>query len=82
LENHYVYVLKSLKNNTYYKGRTSDLNKRLNEHNKGKTISTKSGIPWIIVYFETLPTLDEAIIREKYFKTAAGRRYLKSKIPE
>ena len=64
LGNHFIYVLKSLKNNTYYKGRTTDLNKRLNEHNKGKTTYTKSGIPWVIVYFETLPSLDEAINRE------------------
>jgi predicted GIY-YIG superfamily endonuclease len=32
------------------------------------------------VYFETFDNLEDAIKREKYFKPAAGRRYLKNKI--
>jgi putative endonuclease len=34
-----------------------------------------------MAYFEEFPTKAEAIKREKYFKTAAGRRYLKTKLP-
>ena len=34
--------------------------------------------PFIIAYTETFETREEAIRREKYFKSAAGRRYLKN----
>jgi putative endonuclease len=36
--------------------------------------------PFEIVYFEVFETRAEANARETYFKTAAGRRFLKSKM--
>jgi len=77
---YYAYVLLSKNTGRYYKGHCSDLDKRLKEHNMGKTKATKLFRPWEIVYYEVFETLSEAINREKYFKTAAGRRYLKDKI--
>jgi len=44
------------------------------------TESIKKYIPFEIVYFETFETREGAIAREKYFKSAAGRRLLKSKL--
>jgi putative endonuclease len=44
------------------------------------TESIRFYIPFAMVYFETFETREEAIMREKYFKTAAGRRFLKSKL--
>jgi putative endonuclease len=44
------------------------------------TESIKSYIPFVLVYFEEFQTREEAIKREKYFKTAAGRKFLKTKI--
>ena len=76
----YTYVLKSAIKDYYYKGHCKDLAVRLNQHNSGSTKSLKPYIPFEIVYFETFETEIEAIQREKYFKTAAGRRFLKSKI--
>ncbi len=77
-----VYVLKSLKTGKYYKGQCSDLDLRLHQHNSGYTKSTKHGIPWKLIYSENHSTREEALEREKYFKTAAGRRYLKGKLTE
>ena len=77
---YYSYVLKSTSTGRLYKGHCSNLNIRLNQHNAGHTISTKPFIPWEIAYFEEFDTREEAIKREKYFKTAAGRRFLKKKI--
>ena len=37
-------------------------------------------MPWEIVYYETFETIHEAISREKYFKSSAGRKYLKKVI--
>jgi len=37
-------------------------------------------VPFQIAYFEEFSTKEQAIKREKYFKSAAGRRFLKSKL--
>ncbi|HET6767761.1 MAG TPA: GIY-YIG nuclease family protein [Chitinophagaceae bacterium] len=75
-----TYVLKSLHHEFYYKGHCHDLKKRLEQYNAGMTQSIRSFIPFKIVYVEEFETEKEAIIREKYFKSAAGRRFLKTKI--
>ncbi|TAL62357.1 MAG: GIY-YIG nuclease family protein [Bacteroidetes bacterium] len=77
---YYAYVLRSIPFGNLYKGFCSNLDKRLSEHNSGKTKSTKPFRPWEIVYFEHLDSVDEAVSREKFFKTSAGRKYLKKKI--
>lgn len=77
---YFAYVIYSSSANRFYKGHCGNLSKRLEEHNSGRTKSIKAFIPWSIVYYEKFSTRDEAIKREKYFKTAAGRKYLKNKI--
>ena len=74
---YYVYVLRSQKHGGLYKGFTKDLEKRIETHNQGKSTYTSNGLPWILVYYEAYETKGEAIKREKYFKSAAGRRFLK-----
>ena len=74
---YFVYILKSLQDGSYYKGYTQDLNKRLVEHNQGKSIYTSRKLPWKLLYSEAFTTKEEAIAREKYLKTAAGRRFIK-----
>jgi putative endonuclease len=74
---YYVYVLESEKDQRWYKGHTVDLDKRIKEYNSGKTKSTKGFIPWRLVYFEVVETREEAIQRERYFKTGSGREFLK-----
>ncbi len=44
------------------------------------TGSIRPYIPLQLVYFEEFTTEKEAIEREKYFKTSAGRKYLKKKL--
>ncbi len=74
---YFVYILRSNKTGAFYKGHYSNIENRLAQHNAGETQSTKAGIPWQIVYVEEFNTHEEAIKREKYFKTAAGRRFIK-----
>jgi putative endonuclease len=76
----YTYVIKSIEHEYYYKGHCQDIEKRLAEHNKGLTKSIKPYIPFKLVYFEEFAELGDAIKREQYFKSAAGRRFLKNKI--
>jgi putative endonuclease len=73
---HFVYILKSEKDGRLYKGHTFNLENRIDEHNSGKTKSTKGYRPWKLVYFEKFETRDEAIDREKFFKTGIGREFL------
>ncbi|MCH7402489.1 GIY-YIG nuclease family protein [Belliella kenyensis] len=73
---YYTYVLKSRDYDYFYKGHCKDLQKRLAQHNAGMTKSIKPFIPFDIVYFEEFKTLEEAIKREKYFKSSRGRKFL------
>ncbi len=58
---------------------TNDLIRRFAEHQRGHTKTTRSMKEISIVYQEAFITFEEARIRECYFKTAAGRRFLKTK---
>jgi putative endonuclease len=78
---YFAYVLKSVDHDYYYKGHCHDLENRLKQHNSGMTISIKPYIPFTLVYFEEFETEKDAIARKKYFKSAAGRRFLKTKLP-
>ncbi|KKS81962.1 MAG: hypothetical protein UV58_C0014G0008 [Candidatus Wolfebacteria bacterium GW2011_GWC1_43_10] len=77
---HYVYVLKSLKDKELYVGRTENLKNRIVEHNKGKVPSTRDRRPLKFVYCEASNNVKDAAHREKYLKTAWGKRYLKNRL--
>ena len=73
-----VYVLKD-NLNRLYKGMTNNLERRLKEHKNGKTKITRKMKEIGVVYTEEFKTFQEARLREVYFKTVAGRRFLKTK---
>ena len=75
---YFVYVLESEIDGRLYKGQTTDISKRINEHNAGQTKSTKGYRPWKLVYFEKFETIKEAVLREKYLISGIGREYLKA----
>jgi putative endonuclease len=77
---YFAYVLKSVEHDFFYKGHCNDLERRLAQHNSGMTISIKPYIPFKLIYFEEFQTEQQAMLREKYFKSAAGRRFLKQKL--
>ncbi len=74
---YYVYVLKSEKTGDYYKGYTLNLRKRLEEHNGGVTESTKTGVPWNLVYYEAFTNKRAARKEELFLKSGKGRERLK-----
>ena len=76
----YVYVLQSNKDRNFYTGWTNDLRKRLLEHNSGNVFSTKSRKPFKLIYYEACLNRKDAQKREKYLKTAWGKRYIKSRL--
>jgi len=76
----YVYILQSLKDYRLYTGYTSDLQKRLEEHQAGKVLSTKHRLPIKLIYFEACVNKVDALRTEKYLKTTYGKRYLKNRL--
>jgi len=68
----YLYILKSRSSGRYYIGCTSDLNKRLSQHNHGGTKSTKPYRPWFLIYSESFENRSEAMKREWFLKHPAG----------
>ncbi len=73
-----VYILKSTKDGKRYIGMTSDLERRISEHNKGLVKSTRKRKPLELIYTEEFLSKSEALSRDKFFKSGQGREFLKS----
>jgi putative endonuclease len=83
MEKYYVYVIQSLKDNTRYIGFTSDIEKRIKDHNQGKTRSIKHKTPFDLVYKEEFESKTEALKREiRLKKNSWEREKLYEKIDE
>ncbi len=70
---HYVYVLESFKDKERYIGYTNNLKKRLEEHKKGLSFSTKPRLPFKLIYFEGCLNQEDAKRREHYLKTTQAQ---------
>lgn len=77
---YFVYILKSKKSSKYYIGQTTNLKRRLFQHNNGKSKSTKSGMPWELVYSEDYATLSESMQRERHIKSQKSRIFIEKLI--
>ena len=77
---YYVYVLKSLKNDSYYVGCTNNIERRLSEHNAGYSKSTRLNVPFKLVYKEEYNSLSDARVREQNIKKRKSRKYIESLI--
>jgi len=75
----YVYVLKSVDHYRFYVGISEDVDKRLKEHNSGKTKSTKGYKPWELFMKEKYPNRKTAREREIYLKSGSGKEKIKQK---
>ncbi len=74
----YLYILYSRRTRRYYVGSTQDIARRLREHNAGKSLSTRAGVPWELVRAEGYATRAEAVRRETLVKSRGIGRYLES----
>ena len=79
---HYVYVLESRRDSNRYIGYTTDINRRLKEHNSGVSFSTAPRRPFTLVYFEGCRSEGDAKRREHYLKGTQGRRFLGLRLQE
>ena len=80
MSKHYVYVLRSLADKHFYVGLTNNVPERLRMHNAGLVSSTRLRVPFELVYWEGCLNRGDAAQREKYLKTAWGKRYLKVRL--
>jgi putative endonuclease len=74
---YYVYAIESLTRKYIYIGITDNIDRRLNQHNKGYNRTTKPYRPFRLIYLEELQDRNQARVWEKYLKTTAGRRFLR-----
>ena len=71
--NHCIYVLE-LKDNTTYIGYSANLEKRLIDHNSGKTKSIKNKLPAKLVYYEVYSNKTVALKRENQLKKNSSEK--------
>ncbi len=64
----------------YYVGLTTDVERRLEEHNSGKSIHTNKFRPWRLVSYTAFIDKSRADKFEKYLKTASGRAFAKKRL--
>jgi len=79
---HYIYVLRSIADDGFYIGYSANLRKRLRQHSQGDSFATSYRSPWKLIYYDAYLEQAYALGRERYLKSGAGRRFLKSQLKE
>ncbi|NDC39895.1 MAG: GIY-YIG nuclease family protein [Proteobacteria bacterium] len=59
----------------FYVGCTSDLKRRLAEHNRGDSTHTNQYRPWRLINYFAFVNREKAQAFERYLKSRAGRRF-------
>jgi len=68
----YAYIIQSLKDKSFYVGSTSDLKKRLNQHNKGRAKYSSTKTPFKLIWYGAFSTKTKAQEFERYLKSSSG----------
>mgnify|MGYP000361939083 CR=1 FL=1 len=76
----FVYILKSLKDGSYYVGSTQNVESRVKHHNQTGTQYTKQKRPWELVYSEEHADRSSAMQREYAIKKKGGKKFIESLI--
>lgn len=78
---YYVYVLENQNDRSLHIGYTTDIRKRITEHNSGRGgKTTKSKNNWRLIHAELYLSKYDALGREKFLKSGAGRKYLSKQL--
>jgi len=78
--NFFVYIIYSISVDKFYIGYTSDLEKRLSEHNRSISAYTSKASDWSLKYSEPCSSRELAMKREKEIKRKKSRTYIESLI--
>jgi predicted GIY-YIG superfamily endonuclease len=77
---HYVYIIQSQKDRSYYVGSTKDLKIRLQEHNRGDVRYTSSKTPHKLVWYCAFVSKKKALDFEKYLKQGSGFAFVRKRL--
>ena len=75
----WAYIIRSIEGYVYV-GSTTNLEKRIFQHNNKLAGWTKRGNNWELIYSEQFSNYSEARKKEMWFKTGVGREYIKNHI--
>jgi len=76
----YVYIIKSEKDDSRYIGVTTNLERRLQEHNSGLAKYTSSKRPFKLVWYCAFNDKQKAYDFEKYLKSSSGYAFTKKRL--
>ena len=76
MDKFFVYIIFSSSLNKYYIGYTTDLVKRLGEHNNRVSTFTSKASDWVLKYQQGFPERELAMKREKEIKNKKSRKYI------
>ncbi len=76
--NYFLYILRSKKDGKRYIGITENIERRLDEHQRGHVKSTRNRRPLELIYQEKFCNKQDAALRERFFKMGKGREFLKN----
>jgi putative endonuclease len=77
---YYTYILQSEADGNFYSGFTKNLKLRFDQHRNGLVESTRDRRPLKLVYYEACLSQEDALKRERYFKTYNGKRFLHNRL--
>lgn len=79
---YFVYILLSTKDHKLYVGCSSNIEKRLNEHNAGKVLATKLRRPLELIHLEKFENKTDAFNRERFLKSLWSARFKRKVLNE
>ena len=77
---YYVYILQSKKDDSCYIGVTTDLKRRIQEHNSGSTKYSNSKRPYKLIWYCSFPNKRRAYDFERYLKSSSGYAFTKKRL--
>lgn len=77
----YVYLIGSLSSNEQrYVGMTTNLKRRLQQHNDGKSYHTSKFKPWNLITYIAFSDRAKAVSFERYLKSGSGHAFAKKRL--
>lgn len=72
---YFVYILRSIKDRSKYIGCTTDLKRRIAEHNRGEVRYTRVKCPYKLIWFCCFSKKEKAYAFERYLKSGSGHAF-------
>jgi len=73
---YYTYIIETLNGKHRFIGHCRNLKSQLNQHNSRNVKATRDNRPWRVIYSERFKIKNDAISREKYFKSISGQKWI------